>query len=101
MAVTLRLPTVLADVAGGQRMVHVDPAPASVGALFDVLAASHPALERRVRDERGGLRRFVNVYVGDDDVRHLDGQATPLVDGAVVWILPSVAGGQTTGGEES
>ncbi len=93
MGVTLRLPTILADVAGGRRMLDVDPAPASVRAMFDALAVSHPALERRVRDERGDLRRFVNVYVGDDDVRHLDGQATALTEGAEVWILPSVAGG--------
>jgi molybdopterin converting factor small subunit len=98
VAVTLRLPTVLADVAGGQRVLDVDPPPVSVRALFDALAASHPALERRVRDERGDLRRFVNVYVGDDDVRHLDGQATSLADGDVVWILPSVAGGQSDEG---
>jgi molybdopterin converting factor small subunit len=98
VAVTLRLPAVLADVAGGQRVLDVDPAPASVRALFEALAASQPALERRVRDERGDLRRFVNVYVGDDDVRHLDGQATPLADGDEVWILPSVAGGQADEG---
>ncbi len=94
MGVTLRLPAVLADSVGGQRALHVDPAPGSVGALFDAPATSHPAPARRVRDEQGVLRRFVNVYVGDDDVRHLDGQATPLVDGAEVWVLPSVAGGQ-------
>ena len=93
MGVTLRLPAALADAAGGQRVVDVDPALAIVGALFDALAQSHPALERRVRDEQGALRRFVNVYVGDDDVRHLDGQATPLHDRAEVWVLPSVAGG--------
>ncbi len=94
MAVTLRLPTILAEVADGRRTLDVDPAPPTVGALFDVLSATHPAVERRVRDERGDLRRFVNVYVGDDDVRHLDGQATRLTDGAEVWILPAVAGGQ-------
>jgi molybdopterin converting factor small subunit len=89
----LRLPTILADVVEGRRALEVDPTPPTVRAMFDALAASHPALERRVRDERGDLRRFVNVYVGDDDVRHLDGQATALTDGAEVWILPSVAGG--------
>ena len=93
MAVRLRLPAVLADAAGGERVLELEPAPSSVGELFDRLAVSHPALERRVRDERGVLRRFVNVYVGDDDVRFLDGLATPIPDGAEVWVLPSVAGG--------
>ena len=92
MAVRLRLPAVLADAAGG-RVLDVAESPSTVGGLFDLLAQSHPGLERRVRDERGELRRFVNVYVGDDDVRFLDGLATPLADGAEVWILPSVAGG--------
>jgi len=91
--VRLKLPAVLADAAGGSRVLDLDAPPATVGALFDELATTYPALERRVRDERGELRRFVNVYVGDDDVRFLDGLATPLADGAEVWVLPSVAGG--------
>lgn len=93
MAVSLRLPTALAEAAGGRRVLEIDPAPPTVGALLEGLASSHPGLERRIRDERGALRRFVNVYVGDDDVRYLDGLATPLADGAEVWVLPSVAGG--------
>ena len=93
MGVTLRLPAVLADSVGGQRALHVDPAPGSVGALFDALATSHPALERRVRDEQGVLRRFVNVYVGNDDVRFLDSLATATPDGTQISVIPAVAGG--------
>lgn len=92
-AVTVRLPAVLADVAGGSRVLSIDPVPADVASLLDALAGSHPALERRIRDESGALRRFVNVYVGDDDVRGTGGLATPLSPGAEVWVLPSVAGG--------
>lgn len=97
MAITVKLPGPLAEPAGGARSIAVDVdasgGPASVGALLDALAVSHPALERRIRDERGEVRRFVNLYVGDDDVRHLGGQATPVRDGDVVHVLPSVAGG--------
>ena len=56
-------------------------------------ANSVPAVVRRIRDETGALRRFVNVYVDGEDVRHLDGTATPLRDGCLVQVLPSVAGG--------
>jgi molybdopterin converting factor small subunit len=91
--VTVRLPAVLAEAAGGSRLLTVEPAPGDVAGLLDVLAGSHPALERRIRDESGQLRRFVNVYVGDDDVRGSGGQATALSPGDEVWVLPSVAGG--------
>lgn len=91
--VTVRLPAVLAELAGGERLLHVDPAPGTVAALLDRLAASHPALERRIRDESGALRRYVNLYVGDTDVRSSGGQDTALSPGDEVWVLPSVAGG--------
>jgi molybdopterin converting factor small subunit len=80
-------------VAGGSRILSVEPAPDTVGALLDRLATSHPALERRVRDESRALRRFVNLYVGDTDVRDTGGQDTALSPGDEVWVLPSVAGG--------
>ena len=91
--VEVRLPAVLADVAGGRRIVVMSPAPVSLGALLDGLEADLPAVVRRIRDETGALRRFVNVYVDGEDVRHLDGTATPLCDGCLVQVLPSVAGG--------
>ncbi len=93
MPVTLRLPAVLADLAGGTRRLELDGSPATVGALFDALAQTHPVLERRIRDETGAVRRFVNVYVDDSDIRHLDGIATPLRPDSDVTVLPSVAGG--------
>jgi molybdopterin converting factor small subunit len=91
--VTLRLPAVLADLVGGHRSLEVAPAPRTVADLLDRVEADQPAVVRRIRDETGTLRRFVNVYVDDDDIRHLDGLATPLRPGATVHVLPSVAGG--------
>ena len=91
--VTVRLPGVLADLAGGRRELLVVPAPATVAELLDALERDHPVLVRRVRDETGAVRRFVNVYVDDDDIRYGAGLATPLTPGTVVHVLPSVAGG--------
>lgn len=87
------LPGVLADLAGGSRHVDVDVPAGTVRDVLDVLAANHPVLGRRLRDETGALRRYVNVYVDGDDVRGGQGLATPVPDRAVVHVLPSVAGG--------
>ena len=89
----LRLPSVLADLAGGERTISVSPADATVAGLLDAVAREHPVLVRRIRDETGALRRFVNVYVDGEDVRHLDGLGTPVPRGGVVDVLPSIAGG--------
>ncbi len=91
-AVVVRIPSALVDLAGGRSLTFT-PAPADVGALLDAIGAQQPALARRIRDETGALRRFVNVYVDGDDIRHLDGLATPLRPGSEVHVLPSVAGG--------
>ena len=93
MSVEVVLPGVLADLAGGTRHLQVDPGGGTLAELLDSLAAVHPSLERRIRDEAGALRRFVNVYVDGDDVRYAGGLGTPVPDGAVVQVLPSVAGG--------
>jgi len=91
--VTLRLPAVLADLVGGRRSIVVTPAPRTLAELLDRVEADQPVVVRRIRDETGALRRFVNVYVDGHDVRHLDGLDTPLADGATVHVLPSIAGG--------
>ncbi|MGY1607952.1 MoaD/ThiS family protein [Geodermatophilus sp. SYSU D00700] len=93
MTVEVLLPGVLADLVGGQRRLLVEPVPGTVAGLLDALATEHPVLERRIRDEAGALRRFVNVYVDGDDVRFAAGVDTAVRDGAVVQVLPSVAGG--------
>ena len=93
MSVEVVLPGVLADLAGGTKHLRVEPDGGTLADLLDTLAAAHPALGRRIRDEAGAVRRFVNVYVDGDDVRYAGGLDTAVPDGAVVQVLPSVAGG--------
>jgi sulfur-carrier protein len=93
VSVQVVLPGALADLAGGARHLDVEVSGGTLGDLLDDLAARHPLLGRRIRDEQGRLRRFVNVYVDGDDVRFERGLGTALRDGAVVQVLPSVAGG--------
>ena len=93
MGVEVVLPGVLADLAGGAKHLQVEPDGGTLADLLDTLAAAHPTLARRIRDESGAVRRFVNVYVDGDDVRFAGGLGTPVPDGAVVQVLPSVAGG--------
>jgi sulfur-carrier protein len=91
MAVTVRIPTTLRPLSGGASTVAVDP-----GTLADVikaLDAAHPGFADRLLDDAGALRRFVNVFVDDDDVRYLDGLDTNVPDGQTVSIIPAVAGG--------
>ena len=93
MSVEVVLPGVLADLAGGARSLRVADTGPTLADLLDQLAVEHPVLGRRIRDESGTVRRFVNVYVDGEDVRFCSGLATPVRDGAVVQVLPSVAGG--------
>jgi molybdopterin synthase sulfur carrier subunit len=93
VTVQVVLPGVLADLVGGARELDVEPSGGTLAELLDDLAAQHPLLDRRIRDEQGRVRRFVNVYVDGDDVRFEEGLQTKLRDGAVVQVLPSVAGG--------
>jgi molybdopterin synthase sulfur carrier subunit len=88
------LPGVLADLIGGARHLDVPVgARTTVADVLDRLAGEHPVLARRIRDETGAVRRFVNVYVDGEDVRFQDGVDTRVQDGAVLQVLPSVAGG--------
>jgi len=91
-AVTILLPGVLRAEAAGQSRLTVD-ASGSLRAVLDALAASWPRLDRRLRDERGDLRRYVNIYVDGDDCRRSGGLDTPVPAGAEIQVLPSVAGG--------
>ena len=92
MAVTLRVPTILRSLTGGAAEVQVDGA-ATLAELIDKVDAEHPGIRGRVLDDKGTLRRFVNVYVGEDDVRFAQGLETPTPDGVTVSIIPAVAGG--------
>ena len=91
-AVTILLPGVLRAEAAGQSRLTVD-ASGSLRAVLDALAASWPRLDRRLRDERGDLRRYVNIYVDGDDCRRSGGLDTPVPAGAEIQVLPPVAGG--------
>jgi molybdopterin converting factor small subunit len=93
VSVEVLLPGALAPLAGGSRRLELEPGGGTLGDVLDRLAADHPLLARRIRDETGAVRRFVNVYVDGDDVRFEGGLATTVRDGAVVQVLPSVAGG--------
>ena len=91
MSVTVRIPTTMRPLTGGEKQVSVE-----TGTLADVIAsleATHPGMGERLLDDGGGLRKFVNIFVDDDDVRYLDGLDTKVADGITVSIIPAVAGG--------
>jgi len=90
MAVTVKIPTQLRAAAGGEATAEVDGS--TVGEVLDSLYERHGELRDRIAED-GGLRRFVNVYVGGEDIRFLDGLDTSVSDGDEVTILPAVAGG--------
>jgi sulfur-carrier protein len=91
VAVSIRIPTPMRNLTGGASQVSVEAT--TLAEALKALDAAHPGVAERVLDESGALRRFVNVYVGDEDVRFLDGLETTLGDGASVSIIPAVAGG--------
>lgn len=91
--VEVKLPAALASECGGERRLALDlPPAATLGDVLDAIEAAHPRLARRLRDESGTLRRYVNIYIGDEENRRLQGLATPIA-GREVQILPSIAGG--------
>lgn len=92
MSVKVKIPTQLRSLSGGAAEVEVSGA-TTVGELLEKLGASNRELLERVVDEAGEIRRFINVYVGDEDVRFLQGKDTPVEDSSTVSILPAVAGG--------
>ena len=94
MVVDVLLPGVLREHAGGHDTLRLDLADgATVAAALEALAEQWPALGRRLRDDTGAVRRHVNLFVDGEDVRALRRTQTPLTDGAVLHVLPSVAGG--------
>lgn len=90
MSVTVKIPTQLREMTAGAAELSVDGS--TVQEVLDSVFADHPALKDRLVDENG-LRRFVNLYVGGEDVRFLDGLETVVKDGGEVTVLPAVAGG--------
>jgi MoaD family protein len=91
MAVTVKIPAQLRSAAGGISETEVEGD--TVAAVLDGLFDRFGELRERIADEGGSLRRFVNVYVGGEDIRFLEGLQTPVADGQEVTILPAVAGG--------
>jgi molybdopterin synthase sulfur carrier subunit len=91
MTVSIRIPTTLRTLTGGASEVKVDAS--TVGEALAALDAAHPGFNDRLFDEEGNLRRFVNVFVADDDVRYLDGVGTRVPEGETISIIPAVAGG--------
>jgi molybdopterin converting factor small subunit len=92
VSVTLRVPTILRPLTGGETELAVDGV-STLAELVDKVDAEHPGIRDRVLDENGKIRRFVNVYVGEEDVRFAGGLDTPTPDGVTVSIIPAVAGG--------
>jgi molybdopterin converting factor small subunit len=88
---TVRIPTQLRTLTGGAGELQVDGS--TVGEALKALDAAHPGLADRLFDDSGGLRRFVNVFLADEDVRFLDGLNTPVTPGQTLSIVPAVAGG--------
>ncbi len=91
MSVTVRVPAQLRTLTEGRSELNV-PA-GTVREVIGSLEADHPGIEARLLDERGTLRRFVNVFVAEEDVRYLEGLDTAVSDGTTVSIVPAVAGG--------
>jgi sulfur-carrier protein len=91
MSVSVRIPTILRTYTGGESEVKAEGD--TLGAVLEHLDASYPGIKARVLDEQGAIRRFVNVYVGNDDVRFLEALDTKTPEGVQISVIPAVAGG--------
>jgi molybdopterin synthase sulfur carrier subunit len=90
MEVTVRIPTPLRSLTGGHEQVSVSGA--TVREVLESLERNHPGMRERLLDDKG-VRRFVNIYVGDEDIRFLDGLETKIKGGEEISIVPAIAGG--------
>src|SRR5881397_466229 len=91
MPVTVTIPTPLRQFADGQSEIQIDAR--TVGEALDQLTSTHAELRRHLFNDQNALRNFVNVYVNDEDIRHVSGPNTPVKDGDTILIVPSIAGG--------
>ena len=94
MAVTVNVPTPLRKLTDNQAEVEINAA--SVDGLIEGLENAHSGIKEKLLDESGEIRRYVNIFVNDEDIRFLDGKETELKDGDIVSIVPSIAGGCDT-----
>lgn len=92
MSVKVKVPTIMRKHVGGNASVDADGA--SLSALLDDLEAKYPGITKNIRSEDGGLHRFINIYVNDEDVRYLGSLDAAIEEGDVISILPAVAGGR-------
>ena len=91
MSVSVRIPTILRTYTGGESEVSAEGA--TLAEVLDHLESNYSGIKARILDEQGAIRRFVNVYVGNDDVRFLDSLETKTPEGTQVSVIPAVAGG--------
>lgn len=91
MAITVRIPTPLRTLTGGSDEVAIEGG--TVSEVLENLEKKHPGLKERLCDEKGNVRRFVNIYANEEDIRFLDNLATKVKDGDSVSIVPAIAGG--------
>lgn len=91
MAISVRIPTPLRKLTGGQ--AEVDAAGSTIQSMFDDLESKHPGIKEKVFDDAGEIRRFIIVSLNGEDVRYLEGAGTSLKDGDEVTIVPAIAGG--------
>jgi molybdopterin converting factor small subunit len=91
VSVSVRVPTILRTYTGGES--EVSASGSTLAEVLDDLDSSYAGIKARILDDNGALRRFVNVYVGNDDVRFLEDLATPTPDGTQISVIPAVAGG--------
>ena len=91
MPTTIRIPTPLRKLTGDLELVQAEGS--TVGDILQSLDTSYPGLKERICDESGNVRRFVNVYLNDEDIRFLEERATPVKDGDEISIVPAIAGG--------
>ncbi len=89
--IKVRIPTPLRPMTGGKNEVEI--AGSTVAEIIDNLGSAHPGIKERLYDEQGEVRRFINIYVNEEDIRFLTGKETPLKDGDQVSIIPAIAGG--------
>jgi molybdopterin synthase sulfur carrier subunit len=97
MSATVRIPSQLRPLSGGAGELQLEGT--TVGEVLSALDSAHPGFADRLFEENGKLRRFVNVFVADEDVRFLQGLGTPVADGQTISIVPAVAGGCVARGE--
>jgi molybdopterin converting factor small subunit len=91
MSVSVRIPTILRSYTNGDSEVATEGG--TLTEVLDHLDAAYPGIKARILDDQGAIRRFVNVYVGNDDVRFLDALETRVPEGAQISVIPAVAGG--------